>query len=185
MCASLLKGENTLENILISTTMWKTSETLTKKKVELSAQSKTSQLAVVRISTDAQHCTSTNQSRSHWFLVESFERCLQFLPIFAAAGHFNYFKSVYLHIQDMTDLDSKHPLVYAKLIQDYHAFIRANKSILGWPLLRSSDRTNAYEVTERQRWLDSRQQHDGTIARILDNVSSNNVWIEHCYAGLY
>ena len=38
------------------------------------------------------------------------------LPIFAAAGHFNYAKSAYLYLQKMLNLPLTHPDVYEMFI---------------------------------------------------------------------
>ena len=48
------------------------------------------------------------------------------LPIFAAAGHGNYLKSGYLHLQKMSELESKHPEIYQKFINGFHVVRRSN-----------------------------------------------------------
>ena len=42
------------------------------------------------------------------------------LPIFAAAGHFNYLKSAYLYLQNMKDLETRNPVVFQKFQEGFH-----------------------------------------------------------------
>ena len=59
-----------------------------------------------------------------WTLhLEAFSACL---PIFAAAGHFNYLKSAYLYVQEMSNLHIKNPDVLSKFEKGYHIIRRSN-----------------------------------------------------------
>ena len=49
------------------------------------------------------------------------------LPIFAAAGHFNYLKSAYLYLQDMTTLETTNPAVVSQFIKGLHVVRRTDK----------------------------------------------------------
>ena len=49
------------------------------------------------------------------------------LSIFAAAGHFNYLKSAYYYLQEMSELESRHPDVYMKFVNRRHVVRRTNK----------------------------------------------------------
>ena len=49
------------------------------------------------------------------------------LPIFAAAGHFNYLKSAYLYLQNMKDLETRNPVVFQKFQEGFHVIRRTNK----------------------------------------------------------
>ena len=48
------------------------------------------------------------------------------LPIFAAAGHSNYLKSAYFYVQEMGDLETRHPEVYRKFIDGFHVIRRSD-----------------------------------------------------------
>jgi 5'-3' exonuclease len=126
MYTSLLKGENTLESLVASTAVARITETLNKKKAEFSAQSKTSQLwlGYQRMLHTARALIKSDRTGS-W--LNHLCAVSDALPIFAAAGHYNYLKSAYLYVQDMTDLESKHPEVYRKFQEGYHVIRRTNQ----------------------------------------------------------
>ena len=87
------------------------------------------------------------------------------LPIFAAAGHHNYLKSAYLYIQEMAELDSKHPHVYEKFKDGFHVIRRTNQFwaglscdlVIEQTLMRSlkstGGLTHGSKMTEEQRAL--------------------------------
>lgn len=53
-----------------------------------------------------------------WSLhLEAIRDCL---PLFAAAGHFNYLKSAFLYLQTMKQLPEKNPHLYAKFQKGFH-----------------------------------------------------------------
>lgn len=49
------------------------------------------------------------------------------LPLFAAAGHFNYVKSAYHCLQNMEDLESRDPEVFRKFQEGYHVICHTDK----------------------------------------------------------
>ena len=49
------------------------------------------------------------------------------LPIFAAAGHFNYAKSAYLYLQRMLNLPFTHPDVYEMFINKGYTIPRSDR----------------------------------------------------------
>ena len=49
------------------------------------------------------------------------------LPIFAAAGHFNYLKSAYLYLQDMTTFETTNPAVVSQFRKGLHVIRRTDK----------------------------------------------------------
>ena len=49
------------------------------------------------------------------------------LPLFAAAGHFNYVKSAYLYLQNMKDLETKNLHLFKKFQEGYHVVRRTDK----------------------------------------------------------
>lgn len=51
---------------------------------------------------------------------------LDCLPIFAAAGHYNYMKSAYLYVQEMSKLKATHPDVYRKFSRGFHVVRYSN-----------------------------------------------------------
>ena len=87
------------------------------------------------------------------------------LPIFAAAGHYNYLKSAYLYVQEMTELESKHPVVYQKFEDGFHVIRRTNQTwaglscdlVIEQTLMRSlksaGSLTHGSKMTEEQRAL--------------------------------
>ena len=55
------------------------------------------------------------------------EALAEALPIFAAAGHYNYVKSGYLYLQQMLNLSSKNPEVYDAFISEGYAIRRSDR----------------------------------------------------------
>ena len=124
--SSLMSGETTLGSIETSDILGKIKLELDKRKSELQARSKTSQLwlnyqkmlKVVRALIKADRTGS-------WLMhLSAVADCL---PIFAAAGHFNYLKSAYLYVQEMSELDTKHPDVFRKFSNGCHVIRRSNQ----------------------------------------------------------
>ena len=50
-----------------------------------------------------------------------------FLPIFAAAGHFYYLKSAYLYLQDITVLETTNPAAVSQFRNGLHVTRRTDK----------------------------------------------------------
>ena len=55
----------------------------------------------------------------------------QILPIFAACGHNNYAKSVWLYLMRMQELEEKHPKLYEQYIAGHHVLRRTEKKKWG------------------------------------------------------
>ena len=49
------------------------------------------------------------------------------LPIFAAAGHYNYLKSAHFYVQEMAQLENTHPDVYHKFSNGLHVIRRSDR----------------------------------------------------------
>ena len=160
----MLNGDTTLESILSSTALSDISEELTKKRSELRAQSKTSQLWL-----EYQHMLSIARSMIKADRTGSWENHLHAvcnaMPVFAAAGHYNYLKSACLYIQEMSALEKKHPNVYKKFQDGFHVIRRTNKFwaglncdlVIEQTLMRSlkgaGGLTHGSKMTEEQRAL--------------------------------
>ena len=52
---------------------------------------------------------------------------MECLPVFSAAGHYNYLKSSYHYLQNMSQLESSHPDVHAKFTAGFHVIRRSNQ----------------------------------------------------------
>ena len=52
------------------------------------------------------------------------------LPVFAAAGHFNYLRSAHYYLQQMSDLET-HPDVHQKFLDGFHVVHRSNQCWAG------------------------------------------------------
>lgn len=104
----------------------KITDELEKKKSELVANSKTSKLWL-----GYQKMLHTAQAMIKADRTGSWKAHLQAvadaLPIFAAAGHYNYLKSAYLYVQEMNELENKHPEVYEKFQNGFHVIRRTNQ----------------------------------------------------------
>ena len=126
MYNSLLEGKTTLETVATSEKNAKLQQTLDKKKLELSDQSRTSKLWIAYM----------NMVKSAGMLLMadrmgSWERHLsdvaECLPIFAATGHYNYLKSAHLYLQNMQNLETKDPAVFRKFQDGFHVIRRSDK----------------------------------------------------------
>ena len=126
MYSSLLNGDIILESFVTSTIVAKISEILDKKKAELSARSKTSQLwlGYQRMLRTARALIKGDRTGSWLNHLRAVSDCL---PIFAAAGHYNYLKSAYHYIQEMSELEREHPCVYRKFLKGFHVIRRTNQ----------------------------------------------------------
>ena len=126
MYSALLNGEATLETVLTSENLSRIDEELEKRKTELSARSKTSQLwlnyqNMVKVARSLMKADRTGSWLMHLRAVSD---CL---PIFAAAGHYNYLKSAYFYVQEMGQLDIKHPDLFRKFEKGFHVIRRSNQ----------------------------------------------------------
>ena len=126
MYSALLNGEATLETVLTSENLSRIDEELEKRKTELSARSKTSQLwlnyqNMVKVARSLMKADRTGSWLMHLRAVSD---CL---PIFAAAGHYNYLKSAYFYVQEMGQLHIKHPDLFRKFEKGFHVIRRSNQ----------------------------------------------------------
>ena len=124
--SSLMAGETTLESIETSDILGKIKLELDKRKSELQARSKTSQLWLnyQKMLKVARALIKADRTGSWLMHLSAVADCL---PIFAAAGHFNYLKSAYLYVQEMSELDTKHPDVFRKFSNGCHVIRRSNQ----------------------------------------------------------
>ena len=115
MYAPLLAKEMTLESAVASDTLNQIKERISTRKEELVSRSKTSQLWInyQKMLQTARDLIKADRTGSWMMHLRSVLDCL---PIFAAAGHFNYLKSAYLYLQEMSKLESRHPDVQYMLI---------------------------------------------------------------------
>ena len=123
---SLVNGESNLDSAVASDTLVSLREALGNKKTELRARSKTSQLwlcyqSMVRVARALIEADRTGNWQMHLRAVSD---CL---PIFAAAGHFNYLKSAHYYIQEMNQLSNRHPELSQRFQQGYHVIRRSNQ----------------------------------------------------------
>ena len=124
--SSLIAGETTLEDVALSDTLATVQQEVNKVKMELQSSSKTSQLwlqyqDMLRCARSLIMADRTGSWRMH---LQAVTDCL---PIFAAAGHFNYLKSAYYYLQEMSELENRHPDVYKKFLNGRHVVRRSNK----------------------------------------------------------
>jgi len=53
------------------------------------------------------------------------------LTVFAAAGHFSYLRSAHYYLQQMSNLEEKHPNVYRKFLRGFHVALRSKQCWAG------------------------------------------------------
>ena len=119
MYSSLLAGETTSESILTSDTMATIKLELDKKKTEVRGRSKTSQLWLnyQKMLHVARSLIMADRTGSWLMHLSAVSDCL---PIFAAAGHYNYLKFAYFYVQEMSELERKHPDAFRKFAKGFH-----------------------------------------------------------------
>lgn len=117
MYCSLLAGQTSLESVVTSDTMVKINAELNKRKTEVHAKSKTSQLWLnyQKMLAVARALIMADRTGS-WLL--HLGAVSDSLPIFAAAGHYNYLKSAHFYVQEMAQLEIRHPDVFCKFSCD-------------------------------------------------------------------
>ncbi len=100
------------------------------KRTELHNQSKTSQLWLKyqRMVEMARMLIKADRTGSWLMHLQAVSDCL---PVFAAAGHFNYLRSAHYYLQEMNDLEVKHPDVFRKFLEGFHVVWRSNQSWAG------------------------------------------------------
>ena len=128
--SSLLSGEKTLTDAACSEALIKLETVMEKKKSKLAQTSKTSQLWVnyqcmvgmVRMLIKADR---TGAWLMHLQVVSNR------LTVFVAAGHFNYLRSAHYYLQQMNNLEERHPDVYRKFLDWFHVIRRSNQCWAG------------------------------------------------------
>jgi len=101
-------------------------QTIHAAKVSMAASSSTSQLWIgyekmMETARALKRADRTGSWRLHLSAVSDY------IPVFAAAGHFNYVKSSYLYLQSMKELDQKHPDIVAKCENGLHVITRTDQ----------------------------------------------------------
>ena len=126
MYNSLLEGKTTLETVATSEKNAKLQQTLDKKKLELSDQSRSSKLwvAYMNMVKSARMLLMADRMGSWERHLSAVAECL---PIFAATGHYNYLKSAHLYLQNMQNLETKDPAVFRKIQDGFHVIRRSDK----------------------------------------------------------
>lgn len=130
MYSSMLTKETTLESAAASDILNQIKEKMDTKRADLSQRSKTSQLWVSyqKMLQTAQALIKADRIGS-WKL--HLRAMLDCLPIFAAAGHYNYLKSSYFYLQEMCQLETRHPDIYEKFSRGFHVIRRSDQCWAG------------------------------------------------------
>lgn len=126
MYTSLVNGEITLDGAATSDTLSSIAEAVEEKKTQLASQSKTSQLwlnyqSMIQVAMSLIKADRTGSWQMHLRAVSD---CL---PIFAVAGHFNYLKSAYYYVQEMSQLHSRNPNLFVKFEHGCHVIRRTDQ----------------------------------------------------------
>ena len=126
MYLSLLSGQTSLESVLSSNLMEKIKLELDKHKTELCDRSKTSHLWLnyQKMLSVARTLIMAYRTGSWSLHLTAVSDCL---PIFAAAGHYNYLKSAHFYVQEMAQLENTHPDVYHKFSNGLHVVRRSDR----------------------------------------------------------
>ena len=126
MYTKLVEGDTTLESVLASETMTAITLEIDKKKNELQARSKTSQLWLnyQKMLQVGRRLIMAERTGSWLMHLSAVADCL---PIFAASGHYNYLKSAYLYVQEMNELETTHPDVFRKFASGFHVIRRTHQ----------------------------------------------------------
>ncbi|KAI3379074.1 hypothetical protein SNEBB_002215 [Seison nebaliae] len=119
-------GECTLESLSKSGCIRRIDKTVSNKKDELAAASKTGALWVnyQKMLGIARTLVAADRIGSWEMHLHAISACL---PIFAAAGHPNYLKSARLYLQKMRALEDDNPEVYQKFQSGLHVTRRSNQ----------------------------------------------------------
>ena len=102
------------------------SNTIEEAKTEIASRSGTSKLwfAYQRMVATARRLVNADRAGC-WEM--HLRAIYDILPIFAAAGQYNYLKSTYLYLQKMLSLPASNPEVHRKFEQGFHVVRRTNK----------------------------------------------------------
>ena len=122
---SCLAGECELNDDDLDDTLSKIHHKVWDERSKISAKSKTSQLwfGYQKMVSLARNLIRADRNGSWMLHLKTVHDCL---PIFAAAGHYNYLKSAHLYLQSK-DLEVRQPAIYAKFMQGMHVSRRTNQ----------------------------------------------------------
>lgn len=160
---SLLAGDHSVESILSEQTN-KVKTILEELKCDLVERSRTSKLwlSYQNMVKDARMLVMADRMGSWSTHLWAMTECL---PLFSAAGHFNYLKSAYLYLQNMKDLETRNPVVFKKFQDGFHVIRRTDQFwaglgadlVIEQTLMRSLKSTGGLtrgsHMTEEQRAL--------------------------------
>ena len=123
-------GECTLESLSKSGCIRRIDQSVSNKKDELAAASKTGALWVnyQKMVGIARTLVAADRMGSWEMHLHAISACL---PIFAAAGHLNYLKSARIYLQKMRALKDDNPEVYQKFQSGFHVTRRSNQHWAG------------------------------------------------------
>ena len=166
MFHSFLKedGNTTLETLSSSTVLANLSREIDEKKRNLIAQSRTAELWIkyLQMIGTARALIKADRTGSWSNHLKAVEECL---PILAVAGHYNYLKTSHHYLQQMSQLETKHPDVYQKFQEGLHVIRRTDRQwsglacdlVMEQTLMRSikssGGLTHGSKMTEEQRAL--------------------------------
>ena len=125
MYSSLVAKETTLESAVASDMLTQIKEKIDNKKAELSTRSKT-----IRLWLNYQKMLQTARAlikadrTGNWTM--HLRPVMDSLPVFAAAGHYNYLKFAFYYVQEMCQLETRHPDVCVKFSRGFHVIRRSN-----------------------------------------------------------
>ena len=124
--SAVVSGEKPLESLKSSEEIKYVEQTIHAAKVSMAASSKTSQLWIgyEKMMETARALIRADRTGSWRLHLSAVSDCI---PVFAAAGHFNYVKSSYLYLQSMKELDEKHPDIVAKFENGLHVIRRTDQ----------------------------------------------------------
>ena len=115
LCSLLTSGGISIESVMSSDCFVNVAKELEESKRYLSEQSRTSRLWLLYQKAIATARTLIKADRSGiWHLhLQAVADCL---PIFAAAGHYNYFRTAHFYLQQMCELEKKNTLKYMNIL---------------------------------------------------------------------
>ncbi|PIK41765.1 hypothetical protein BSL78_21375 [Apostichopus japonicus] len=92
------------------------------------------------------------------------------LPTFGAAGHFNYLKSAYMYLQNMSNLETRNPEVFQKFQEGFHVIHRTDQCCagLGADLVTSPDFNHHAFTTSEQHKDKYRSKNDQRQFRLKE-----------------
>jgi len=98
--------------------------------------------------------------------------CSRMLNLFAAAGHYNYAKSVRVYVQQMIDLPQSHPLLYNEFVSGRHSIRRSDRMWAGLSCDLVIEQTMMKSVKGRGGLTRGRGMHE-TVRHVWTSTMSN------------